>query len=271
MSSKKEHPLLKKFENQNSNIDNSNLSSAKKEKEENLVPIKNRRQKILLSMKNFCEKQLSPNSFVTNLVTRWYDESQMPSLSKNYEVSRGPDAFYTSILASLLLIIVIFSWIYFPPMLDEIDQLKNDLHEQEQVMDIEKKNNDFLDRLEADNNELQRKIHIVDEAVPNNDERAEKMISDLALFADNYGIGLNAISINAIQDSQFYNDDLVGIVRPFEYNFSIENTLNNIYLLLKDIRSSLRIMDIMTISIEKSKGSYYKATVSLLAYDLIES
>lgn len=258
MSSEKEHPLLKNFENRNSKI-------------ENFESPKNWQQKMLGPIKHFCEKQLSPGSVVTRWVSNSYDQAAQEKSFKEIMPKKGgdPQDLYHFILSAVLTLILIFSFFVFPGMLKEIDQLQNDLEEQAQVIEVETKNKEYLDRLEKENNILQEKINTVDEALPHSDERAERMISDLELIARQNNIGLDSISINEVSDSQFYNDDLAGTVRPYEYNFSVESSLSNITGLVQTLRNSLRIMDIMTIDIERGEDAY-TANISLFAYHLIE-
>lgn len=227
-------------------------------------------QKALGSLKRFCETYLSPGSRVTRWINDQYDIAM--NLESNIDLDQKPKKktpILQQVLTLLLFFTTIFSLWFLPSVLKEIDQIKNDLKEQKQVIAIEKKNKEFLDRLEADNNFLQEKIGKVDEALPNQDERAEKIISNLEFIANQNGIALESIAINAVSDSQFYNDDLLGIVQPYQYNFSMQTELSTLLAFMEALRKSLRIMDIMTIDIEKDDKGAFKAGFSLFAYHLI--
>lgn len=261
MSSEKEHQLLRQVQSHPSN--NQSHSS---------LP-DTRYQKFLLSFKNFCEKQLSPGSKVTAWASKLYNEAKVGKSLNQLLPDKQPDPqrLYFNILIAVLAVIFIFSINVLPDTLKEIDQLKNDLSEQAKIIEIEEKNKAFLDRLEKNNNALQEKMNMVDEAVPKGDERAENIISSLEVMAFQNQVAINSIGISRLSDSQFYYDDLVGVVEPFEYSFSVKSSLFNVLSFIQSLRNSLRMMDVMAMEISQDQETgEYQASFSVLAYHLIQ-
>lgn len=172
------------------------------------------------------------------------------------------------VLMILLIVILFFAWQEGPALLDDIDQKEVDIQNQMEVIQMEEKNNEFLSKLEQGSNELLQKIDTVYSAVPNSDEKVEEVISMLESIASQNRMVIDAIGIRKVPDSQFYYDDLVGYVQPYEYTFSVENSLPALLSLIDSLRSSLRIMDIITLEIDEGKGSY-KATISLFVYHIL--
>lgn len=167
----------------------------------------------------------------------------------------------------LLVLTLFFMWTKAPTTLAHIDQLSNDLSEQLQLIEVEKKNNQFLEEL--DDAELNQNLRKVYSALPIADEQSEAVVSMLESMARQNQMVIESISIRELPVSQFYYDDLVDVVQPYEYNFSIEHSsLNNITSFLNSLRHSLRIMDIMSIDIEEGRDSF-KASLSVYAYHIL--
>ena len=173
-------------------------------------------------------------------------------------------------LTIVLLMTLIFSWKTIPPMLANADQLRNDLLEQNKIIEMEEKNNKSLKEFDNKRNELQRNINIVYSVIPSADEKAEEIISMLETIGSKCRITFDSIGIRKIPETQFFYDDLLDVVQPFEYTLSIESGLPNILSFMELIRSSLRLMDIMSIEIEEAKGGNYKATMSIYTYHNID-
>jgi hypothetical protein len=171
-------------------------------------------------------------------------------------------------LTICLITVIVIAWRVIPGMLNNVDQMENDIKEQEQVIKMEEQNNMFLEKLQQDRNALVEKIHKVYSAVPDADEKAEEMIAMLEDIAAKNRMVIDAIGIRKVPESQFYYDDLLGVVDVYEYTFSVESSLPHILSFIGSLRSSLRLMDVMTMEIEEGKGTY-KANFSLFAYNLI--
>jgi len=172
-------------------------------------------------------------------------------------------------LMILLIIILLFGWQVGPALLDEIDQKQVDIKNQAEVIQMEEKNNEYLINLQKGGNELMQKIETVYSAIPNSDEKVEEVISMLEDLANRSSIIINAIGIREVPESQFYYDDLIGYVQPYEYTFSAEASLPRIMRLIKSLRTSFRIMDVITFEIDKGKDNY-KANISLFVYHMID-
>ncbi|MBN1259013.1 hypothetical protein JXA05_04630 [Candidatus Peregrinibacteria bacterium] len=172
------------------------------------------------------------------------------------------------ILTIVLIIVLFLSWKNGPALMKEMDQLKKDLKEQAQMIEMEEKNNGFLEKLASDES-LSKNINKVYTAIPDADEKAEEVIAMLEDVAAKNRMMIDSISIKAVSDSQFYYNDMVGVVQPYEYTFSVESQLPNILSFINMLRKSLRLMDIMTVQIEEGKGTY-KATLTLFAYNMVD-
>jgi hypothetical protein len=166
-----------------------------------------------------------------------------------------------------LIIIMVIAWQNAPAKIKQIHQLKNDITEQAQVIEMEKKNNAYLAKLQQDRGRLEENLKRVYSAVPEQDEKAEEVIAMLESIAQTAGVRLDSIGIREVPESQFMYDDLVGVVQPFEYTFAVESNLQNILSLIDGLRRSFRLMDVMTLEIQEGKGAY-KAAFTLMAYNL---
>lgn len=171
------------------------------------------------------------------------------------------------LLLIVLILLLVFVWKTLPAKLNQIDQLKNDLSEQAQVIKMEEQNNEFLQKVAADENGLQEHIHKVYAAVPDGDEKAEEVISMLEDIAAKNQIVIDAIGIRKLSDSQIDYNDLVGVVDIYEYTFTFENDLPHILSFIAALRNSLRLMDVMTLQIEEGKTGY-RASFTIHTYNL---
>lgn len=165
----------------------------------------------------------------------------------------------------ILVLVVVFKTV--PAKMNQIDQLKNDITEQAQVIKMEEQNNEFLQKVAADENGLQERIHKVYAAVPDADEKAEEVIAMLEDIAAKNRIVIDAIGIRKVSESQLNYDDLIGVVDVYEYTFTLENNLPHILSFVGTLRNSLRLMDIMTLEIEEGKTGY-RASFTLHTYNL---
>ncbi len=229
-------------------------------------------KRLLQKLQDFCDRKFGNESrftkFVAKLNLSFKHDSSLDSLS---HIKKNKSVFeqINLVLTIILIIILFFAWNKGVKMLNEIDQKKVDLKNQSEVMQMEEKNNEYLAKLQKGSNELMKKIEIVYSTVPNADEKVEEVISMLESIAFQNRMVIEAIGIRKVPDSQFYYDDLVGYVQPYEYTFSVEKDLPTILSFLSSLRSSLRIMDIITLDIDEGKGSY-KANISLFVYHIIE-
>ena len=220
----------------------------------------------------FCAKKFGADSKIVKFLSKSNSgvkhDASLDSLShikKNKSVLYQVDL----VLMILLVIILFFAWKKGPALLQQINQSKVDLSNQAQVIQMEQKNNEYLAKIEEGSNELVKKIETVYSAVPNKDEKVEEVISMLESAAYQNRMVIDAISIREVPESQFYYNDLIGYVQPYEYTFSVESNLPTILSFLSSIRSSLRLMDIMTLEIDESKDSY-KANISIFVYNMID-
>jgi len=170
----------------------------------------------------------------------------------------------------ILILVLVGVWKSVPPALAKIDQLKNDLSEQEQVIKMEEQNNQFLTKLAEDQTGLTERIHKVYSAVPDSDEKAEEVIAMLEDIAAKNRIIIDAIGIRKVTESQVTYDDLNGVVDVYEYTFTMENNLPHILSFIGALRNSLRLMDIMTLEISEGKTGY-KGSFTLHTYNLTPS
>ena len=224
----------------------------------------------------FFERKFGPDSKVTHwmkklnlLKTRFSKDKDNPMNQLSHiQTGYSFDERFNLILTLILMALVFFTWKSVPGLLKEADQLKNDLVEQSEVIEMETRNNEFLEKLQQDRNTLIKNIHTVYAAIPDDDEKAEEVISMLENIAAKNRMVIEAIGIRAVPDSQFYYDDLIGYVQPYEYTFSVENGLPYILSFIESLRNSLRLMDIMTLEIEEGKNSY-KANFSVYAYHIL--
>jgi len=173
------------------------------------------------------------------------------------------------LLMIILILVLVFSWKKMPVLLSQVDQFRNDLLEQEQVIKMEQQNNAFLKRMAEDKNALTENIHKVYAAVPEADEKAEEVIAMLEDIAAKNRIVIDAIGIRKVSESQNNYDDLVGTVDVYEYTFTLESGLPHILSFVGALRNSLRLMDIMTLEIEEGKTGY-RASFTLHAYNLAD-
>jgi len=224
---------------------------------------------ISTKLKNFYNNKISKNSFVKKIETilRGNDSGDLDALSGIKKKNSIAEKVNLALMV-VLIVVLFFSWKNTPALLAQADQLKNDLLEQDLVIEMENKNNEFLKKLNADRNKLVKNIHTVYSAVPDSDEKAEEIIAMLEDVAYKSRMVIDSIGIRELPETQFFHDDLVGVVQPYEYTFSIESGLPNILSFIESIRNSLRLMDIMSMEIEEGKG-VYKATFSIYTYHLV--
>jgi len=227
---------------------------------------------LISRFKEFCERKLGKQSFITRFVSKisleLVEDGGLDELTQLRKNKSRIDQI--NLILTIVLIIVIFiSFKGGKGLFVKIDQLKNDISEQSQVIKMEEQNNLFLDKLEEDRTGLTEKLNKVYAAVPSSDEKAEEIISMLEDVGAKNRIIIDSIGIRKLPESQFYYDDLWGVADVYEYTFSVQSGLPNILSFIGSLRSSLRLMDIMTLEIEEGKG-VYKANFSLYAYHLVE-
>lgn len=162
---------------------------------------------------------------------------------------------------------LILTWQWTLPKLNKIDQLKNDLKEQIQVIEMEKKNNISLESLAKDKESLYSNIEKIYTAIPHANEEVEGMISMLEDMATQNHMLIHAIGIRLVPESQINHEQLVGFVGIYEYSFTLEGQLPNILAFINTMNSSLRIMDLMSLEIEESEG-IYRSNLVTYAYHL---
>lgn len=220
----------------------------------------------------FCERKLGKDSKVTKFIANLETGSSNNVLDTLSQIKKEKSSIerINLGLTIALIIILIFSWKVGVPMLKEIDQVGNDIEEQKQVIKMEEQNNIFLERLAKDRNALVENLYKVYAAVPNADEKAEEIISMLEDMAGKNRMVLEAIGIRLVPESQFYYDDLLGVVDVYEYTFSVESNLPNILSFIRSLRNSLRLIDIMAMEIEEGKG-VYRANFSVFTYHLSDN
>lgn len=220
---------------------------------------------------DFVEGKFGPD----HRITAWIKKIKIPSSQENVldslsqlKQERSHEDALGLALAMGLIIVLFLIWKNGPVLLHDIDQYKNDVQEQKQVIKMEEQNNDFLQRLDSDRNTLGKNLNQVYSAVAGGDERAEEVIAMLEDAARKNRMIIESISIREVSENQFYYDDLQGIVQPYEYAFSVEGPLPNIFSFIGSLRSSLRLMDILSFEMEEGKGTF-KASFSIYAYDLV--
>ena len=227
--------------------------------------------KIYKKVYNFCDKKFGSGSKVTNFIKGLkpiHKENALDSLS-HLKKRRSSEDKISSILTIILIIVLIFMYMNGADLFAKIDQKRNDIKEQDQVIKMEKQNNEFLEKLAKDKNVLIENLYKVYAAVPDADEKSEEIIAMLEDMTMKNRMVIDSIGIRKVPESQFYYDDLFGITEVYEYNFSVESDLPNILSFISSMRTSLRIMDIMTLEIEEGKG-VYKADFSVYVYHLAD-
>lgn len=219
----------------------------------------------------FCERKFGKDSKITKFIANMETGSSDNVLDTLSQIKKEKSSIerINLGLTIALIVILIFSWKVGIPMLKDIDQIKNDIREQKQVIQMEEQNNIFLEKLAEDRNALVEKLYKVYAAVPNADEKAEEIISMLEDMAGKNRMVLEAIGIRLLPESQFYYDDLVGVVDVYEYTFSVESNLPNILSFIRSLRNSLRLMDVMAMEIEEGKDAY-RANFSIFTYHLAD-
>lgn len=225
--------------------------------------------KLSEKVRAFVERKWGASSWPMKILGRFFPEGGNPldgltQLKKEVPIWERVNV----VLMLALIVILYFSWKNDPALFGKVKQFRNDLKEQQQVVEMEKKNNAFLEKLANDRNRLTQNIHTVYSAVPNADEKAEEVIAMLEDMAAKNRMVINAIGIRPVTDTQFYYDDLVGLVQPYEYSFAVESGLPNILSFIGSLRSSLRLMDIMSMEIEEGKDTY-KASFTVFAYNIL--
>ncbi len=227
----------------------------------------------LKKFQDFIESKLGSDHKLTAWVKKIKDPSSqgninvLDSLSQLKQERSHEDKIGLALTMGLI-ITLFFIWKNGPALLRDINQYKNDIQEQRQVIKMEEQNNDFLQRLNSDRNALSKNLNQVYSAVSGGDERAEEVIAMLEDAARKNRMIIESISIREVSENQFYYDDLRGVVQPYEYAFSVEGPLPNIFSFIGSLRSSLRLMDILSLEMEEGKGAF-KASFSVYAYDLI--
>lgn len=228
--------------------------------------------RLMQKLELFCSGKFGVNSkiakFVSKLNSGLQHDSSLDSLS-HIKQSRSVWERVNLVLMILLVVILFFAWKKGPVLLQKIDQNKVDIENQAKVIQMEEKNNVYLAKLVEGSNELKKKIETVYLAMPNKDEKVEEVISMLESAASQNRMVIDAISIRKVPESQFYYNDLVGYVQPYEYTFSVESNLPTILSFISSLRSSLRLMDIITLEIDEGKDSY-KANISIFVYHMID-
>lgn len=172
------------------------------------------------------------------------------------------------ILTLALVFVLLFAFRRGLPWLSEVDQLRNDVSEQAQVIKMEEQNMAFLEKIQQDRNTLQANLNKIYAALPRSDERAEEIISMLEDVGRQNNILIDSITIRKLPESQLNYDDLWGTVDVYEYAFSVESSLPHILSFIGSLRSSLRLMDIMSLEIEEGKD-LYRGNFTLHAYHLV--
>ena len=95
------------------------------------------------------------------------------------------------------------------------------------------------------------------------------MLATLETIASGITEPISAISIRQVPETQIGYDELVGVADLYEYAFTVESELNPILNLIKEIRKSPRLMDVIAFEIQENKG-LYRASFSLFAYNLVK-
>lgn len=227
---------------------------------------KNLRRKILKNL----EKYFGIDSKITRFFSRLSSSESNDKFADNLirlKESRSWLERLKSALIFILMILMLLTWKSTLPMLKEADQLKNDLKEQDQLIIMEQQNKSSLDKLAGRQEMLDENLSTLSQALPRGDEKAEEMISVLEAMAAQNRMIIDGIGIRKIPESQINYNDLIGLVDVYEYTFTLENDFANISSFMRDVRSSLRLMDIMSLEIEESKGAY-RANFVLHAYHL---
>ena len=259
------------------NLDNFKLPGESKEPEKQVkvkepeTRLGKKVQALKKRLQSFCEKRFGKNSKVTAFIGKLGSRSgsgdEVVDAFSHIKKARSAKDRLNSTLTIVLIVVLAMFWQWGLPMLAEADQLENDLKEQKQVIEIEEKNNEFLEKWTIDNQKLDEGIHTVYSAIPDADEKAEEVISMLENMAINNHMVIDAIGIRKMSESQMYYDDLIGTVDVYEYTFTLESTLPNILSFIGSLRQSLRLMDIMAMEIEENKG-VYRASFLLNSYHL---
>lgn len=228
-------------------------------------------EKQLKKLEDFSSSKFGENAKITEIIKNFEPFKKDTTLDSLDQFKQAKDASekLNLLLTVILIIVLIFSWKTTLALVKEIDQLDTDYTEQEKTIEMEQKNNEFLLRLRKDRNKLMKNIHTIYSAVPNADEKSEDVISMLEHMAKESRLEINAIGIRKVSENQVFYDDLWGVTDVYEYNFSLEGDLNKILNLIGSIRSSLRLMDIMSLTLEEDKNGKFKAGITLNAYNLI--
>lgn len=227
-------------------------------------------QRVIALSKKHLGETSRVTGFLANLKTNGADSGDdiVDTLSRIKQVRSAKDRLHATLTIALIITMLI-GWQFGLPMLAEADQLRNDILEQDQIMEIEKKNNEFLETWAIDKEKLEEGIFTVYAAIPDSDEKAEDVISMLEDIGRMHNMMIDAIGIRKVSESQLYYDDLLGVVDVYEYTFTLENSLPNILSFIRSMRQSLRLMDIMAMDIEENKG-LYRASFLLHAYHLTD-
>lgn len=220
----------------------------------------------------FCDKKWGKNSKAStalrNLEKSIQEDKNLDGLTGLKQKKSQTDNL-NLVLTLVLVFTLLLVWKRGFPLLNEIDQLKNDIQEQAQVMQMEEQNMAFLQKIQEDRNGLQLNLNKVYAAIPEGDEQAEGIISMLEDMGQDNSIIIDSISIRKLPESQLNYDDLWGVVDVYEYSFSVESGLPQILNFIAALRSSLRIMDVMSLDIEEGKNGSYRGNFSLHAYHLV--
>ncbi len=216
-------------------------------------------QKLHQSCIEICKKRFGENAKITQFISKL--ESSAPkddvvdALSHIKKVRSASNRLNAGMTIALI-IVMIFTWKFELPMLVEADQLKNDLLEQDKVISVEKMNNKSLEKWDDDKQKLKDGNKTIHDAIPDSDEKAEEVISMLENMSKASLMTIDAIGIRKVSESQMYYDDLIDVVDIYEYTFTLEGSLPNIFDFIRSLRRSKRLMDIMSMEIEENKGLY---------------
>jgi len=243
-------------------------------------PPEGRYSRAVKKIKSFFARKFGNDSRVARLAAKLPDQITMPwkggganpldSLTQIKTMHSSEDKL-NLILTLILIVAMLITWQKTPALLNKIDQLNNDLGEQRQVIEMEKKNNSILDKIETSQDDLKIKRETVLDAVPYHDEKAEQVISTLETIVRDQQIEpISSISIRQVPQTQIGYEDLSGVADVYEYAFTVESALPPILNILREIRKSPRLMDIIAFEIQENKG-LYRASFSLYAYNLIKS
>jgi len=262
MADKKKFPDFKMSENKSN--DNIDVKEGFQDK------IMKEIYKILDKIIDFCEPKLGSESKITKILVGMKKNTEKNDFDVLTQVKNRKTALESInlILTIALIIILFFSIKGGPNIINRIEKAQASIQKQERDIRTEQQNNSFLQRLQEDRNTLMENIYSVYAAVPDSDEKAEEVIAMIEDIATKNRTIVESIGIRELPETQMFYDDLIGVSKIYEYSFSVESGLPNILSFIGSLRSSLRLMDMITLEIEEGKESY-KANFSVYVYHLI--